>query len=202
MADIISTAEARSYIAKNADTTNDTEIDFARLSAQQAVRRFCGRMFDKDTSATLRKFEASGTVAWVDDFHTTTSLVVATDEDDDGTADETWTTADYELYPSSGLLNGETVPYFRIEAIGRCFSRTRRPILHVTAQWGWATVPASVKQATLMQCAADYARRVSPHGVAAFGDFGPIRARSTMDPRVAELLTPYRHPKLAFGIGG
>jgi len=199
---IISLDDLRAWAAANTDTANDVQLEASRASAEASVVRFCGRSFDKDSTATTRKFSPdSATNAWVDDFWTTTDLVVATDDNDDGTAEITWATTDYELHPLNGRIAGETVPYFRIEAVeSRYFCRSnRRPVLHLTAKWGWAAVPEPVTVATLMQASADYARRTSPHGVAAFGEFGPIRVRSTIDPRAAELLTPYRHPRVALG---
>lgn len=47
----------------------------------------------------------------------------------------------------------------------------------------------SQEQAVLMQSARLWRRRQSPDGVAAFGEFGPIRV-STLDPDVIGLLMP------------
>jgi len=202
---VITLDECTSFIFGAADSSaHGTEVEAARLAAISSVQRHCGRTFTKATTATARTFvPESYTNCWVDDFHTTTDLVVKTDDDDDGTFEVTWTATDYVLHPLDGLLMGETRPYCRIEAVeSRWFPcRNARPnVVQVTAQWGWATLPDAVRYATLIQTHADFTRRTSPHGVAAFGEFGPVRVRGTLDPRAAELLMPYRHPKVAFGV--
>ena len=207
---IITLDAARSYITSSTETSNDAELEVARLAAESAVRRFCGRDFEKETVATARTFRpaTTGTV-WVDDFYTVTGLIVATDDNDDGTAEVTWASTDYLLFPLDGKQAGETVPYYRIDAVeSRRFPTTnthwanRRPSVSVTARWGWDAVPGAVEAATLLECSRIYSRRTSPAGVAAFGDFGPFRVRGGMDPTAMELLVPYRHPRVAFGIGG
>jgi hypothetical protein len=202
---IITLDVARSYVTSSTETANDVELEAALLAAESSVRRFCGRDFDKETTATARTFRpASAGTVWVDDFYTVTGLIVATDDNDDGTAEATWASTDYVLFPLDGKQAGETVPYYRIDAVEARFFPTcnRRPSVSVTARWGWTAVPDAVETATLLECSRIYSRRTSPAGVAAFGDFGPFRVRGGMDPTAMELLIPYRHPRVAFGIGG
>jgi Tfp pilus assembly protein PilX len=88
---IITLDAARSYITSSSETGNDAELEIARLAAESAVRRFCGRDFKLETAATARTFRpTSGHRVWVDDFYTVTGLIVATDDNDDGTAETTW----------------------------------------------------------------------------------------------------------------
>jgi hypothetical protein len=204
---IINLDELRWWATGSTENDQDAELDIARLAAESSVKRFCGRDFEvAGTSATARWFTPTSYYnLWVDDFANTTGLVVATDDNDDGTAEATWTAADYELHPLNGKINGETVPYNSILAVNARWwpmCNRRKGSVSVTARWGWASVPDAVKQAALIQAAADFKRKDSPHGVAAFGEFGPFRVRGTMDPRAAELLVPYRHPRVAFGIAG
>ncbi|HEX6969857.1 MAG TPA: hypothetical protein VF174_13755, partial [Micromonosporaceae bacterium] len=130
----------------------------------------------------------------VDDFHTTTDLVVATDTGDDGTYATAWAASDYELEPVNGMVSGQSDwPYYRIRAVGshdfpQC--GRRRNTVQVTAQWGWAAVPGPVKEACLIVAEELFKLSDAPFGVAGFGEFGPVRVR--MNSRAQSLLAPYR----------
>jgi hypothetical protein len=52
-------------------------------------------------------------------------------------------------------------------------------------------VPANLREATLLQTARTFRRRLSPVGVAGFGDFGAVRV-TRVDPDVEALITPNR----------
>jgi hypothetical protein len=52
-------------------------------------------------------------------------------------------------------------------------------------------VPANLREATLLQTARTFRRRLSPEGVAGFGEFGAVRV-TRLDPTVEEMLTPNR----------
>lgn len=119
-------------------------------AASRAVEQFTRRQFNDAESATERLYRAVD--PWrlpVDDFSTTTGLVVSTD----GTA---WDADDYETRPINGVVNGQTGWAFTdLLAVNRTFPfRGRRSTISVTAQWGWAAVPEAIKQTTLNVAAA------------------------------------------------
>ena len=189
--------KARFDIATS-DTVDDTRLGEALASVSREIEAYCERQFNTDASATARVFRprSSGVVV-VDDFHTTTGLVVATDEDGDGVYETTWDAADYQLEPLNGIVSGQSGwPFRRIVAVGsRPFRCDRRPSVQVTAEWGWAAVPAPVKEACLISAAEMFKLGDAPFGVAGFGEFGPVRVR--MNSRAQSLLAPYRlHPVL------
>lgn len=178
-------------------TTEDTVLGFARLSADSEVKRFTGRVFDDAGSVSARKFVPTNSLECItDDFSTTTGLIITTDEDGDGTYETTWTTADYELHPLDGLLNGETWSYCRIEAVGTSVyfptCTTRSASVKVTARWGWAAVPAPVKMAGLILAASDERVRALVRGEGGFTQWSRSHAY--------ELLGPFVHP-LAVRVG-
>lgn len=178
------------------DGVDDPPMQEALNSASRHVEEFCRRQFNKaDTpSPTARVFEPlSNWRTQVDDFYTTTGLVVKTDEDDDGVFEKTWTSpTDYELRPLNGVHNGLAgFPYWSVRAVGTlCFPRSRRATVQVTADWGWSAVPAPVKEATLILAEEIWKMKDAPFGVAGFGDFGSIRVRD--NPKVQSLLSDYR----------
>src|SRR4051812_42026921 len=77
-------------------------------AASRGIEKFCGRQFNDAVTTTARVFApTSDCLAHVDDFSTITGLVIKSDDDDDGSFERTWTTADYELAPLNGVVGGE-----------------------------------------------------------------------------------------------
>lgn len=119
-------------------------------AASRAVEAFTCRQFNKQTSATARKFRP---VDWrrvpVDDFHTVTGLAI----DVNGTA---WNVANVDPRPRNGVMDGQPGwPFFNLYAtVGTWPSEAT---VTVTAQWGWAAVPKGIEQATLETAAVMFA---------------------------------------------
>jgi len=191
----VSAAALKSFLGIS-DTTDDTLLTAAANAATERVNQFCQRQFNQTTTSSDRTYVPRD--CWtveVDDFHTTTGLVVATDTNDDGTYATTWTSADYVLHPFDGIESGETGwPYRKIVAVEDLTfpARTGRPRVRVTAQWGWAEIPESVTLATKLIAALLFNLKDSPLGVASFGESGLIRVRDV--PQAAMLLEKYQHP--------
>lgn len=190
------------------DTVDDVDLQRALDAASVNIRTWCGTDFEPTATTQTRKFGtcngwAVGLGSSV--IGTTVGLVVATDDDDDGTAETTWTiTTDFELDPLDGVgPDGRTGwPARRLVAVG---SKTfpyagRRPTpVHVTATWGWAAVPTPVSQAALLLAYDLWWSRTAPHGSAGFGQVPPaqlVRQNFT----VQELLAPYRAGEAIVGI--
>lgn len=173
-------------------TKLDAQVDRFIAAAELKVEAYTGRKFTKDTTATARVFAATDPeLLKVDDFHTTTDLVVKTDSGGDGTFDVTWAASDYQLEPLNQIKNGITgYAYGRIRAVAsRCWPVSREARVEVEAQWGWAAVPAVVTEATLLQAAFLHERKLTPGGFAGFADIGVIRvSRLPMDTTAAGLL--------------
>lgn len=176
-------------------SNNSGELTAACEAASRAVDHYCGRVFWDAGAVSAREFQADDPYLLdVPDFHTTTGLVVKTDETDDGTFDTTWASTDYQVGPADGVRDGTTGwPFWLIEAVeSRWFpTRGRRRRVEITAQWGWAAVPDPVKQATLLLAHRLFDRSNSPEGVAGFGEFGAVRV-TQRDPDVIALLAGFR----------
>lgn len=178
----------------DSNTAMDEDVDDALLSASGTVNDYTGRQFGRTEVASQRLVEVRGRYLNTDDFYSTEGLII------DGVAwvdgNTTWT-----LEPADGVLNG--VPGYPYERISRYYAS--HPIYRaqalwpfygrslVTALWGWAAVPAAVRQATLMLSADHLKSKDAPFGVAGFGDY-VVRVRA--NPKVAELLDPYRRDRL------
>jgi hypothetical protein len=176
------------------DEADEVRLTGAVLAASRGIEKFCGRQFNDAETATARVFEStSDSLALVDDFSTTTGLVIKTDDDDDGTFERTWSAVDYELLPYNGVVGGEPGwPFWRIRHVGwnRGFPQRRRAGLQVTARWGWTSVPAAVTEACRIAAEEIFKLRDTPFGIGGYGDFGVIRVRD--NPFTSRLLNPYR----------
>ncbi len=197
---IITVSDLKTYL-NIPDSIDDPLLTSATAAANQYTADYCGRDFGHTAtgSATARVFSAkTGCFAWVDDFWETSVLSVKVDRDDNGTYEETWVlNTDYTLEPLNGQVNGEARPYYKVVPVrGQTLPTWNvRPPLQVTAAWGWASVPDAVKYATLLQAGKLFHRKDSPQGViGGHGDFLIIRVSLLIDPDVAFLLAPYRHP--------
>src|SRR5690349_17996849 len=140
-------SELRTYLGDNT-TIDESLLGDCIEAAEAEINTLCGRYFSQDTATSSRVFEP--TVAYwaaVDDISTTSGPVIAVGTGD-GTFGTTWTTDDYQLEPLNGIQDGISGwPYTKIRAVGGLTfpcSFSGRPVLQVTAKWGWAAVPAPI----------------------------------------------------------
>jgi hypothetical protein len=175
-----------------ADTVDDTSLEQAIEAASREIDRYCGRRFYYDADVSARSYTASNPFRlYVDDFGTTTGLVLKTDDNDDGTFETTWSASDYQVEPLNGRVESQAWAYFKLTILNGALPLGRRARVQVTARWGWATTPTDVKEACYLLASDLFKAKDAPFGVAGFGDMGLIRIRS--NPRAADLLDVYRH---------
>jgi hypothetical protein len=129
----------------------------------------------------------------VDDFGSTTGLVVKTDPDDTGTYQTTLTlNSDFIVEPTNAAAKGR--PWTTITIVGSTgFSLPTdlRPQLQVTARWGWPTVPDDIEQATYILSADLYKRKDSIGGVLGLSELGAIRM-SPLGRDIAAMVRAYK----------
>lgn len=195
MALYITSADFKTYAGiTTASTTHNATITASITAASRAVDGWCGRTFTQNTSSTeSRAYPAKFTTRLeLDDFSTTTGLVVETDDADSGSYGTTWTiTTDFVVEPANLLLNGIPWAYTTIRAVGsRRFYCGPRPRVQVTAAFGWPAVPDAVTQATYQLALDIFKMKDAPFGVAGFNEYGQIRVRENNT--VKMLLQPYR----------
>ena len=166
------------------DSSDDSILETMVESASRSIDRIANRRFYLDTNATSRQYRAYNDVfAYVDDIGTTSSLVVAMDEDGDGTFETTLTlNTDFILDPLTAPSLGR--PYTQLTMVNTTytwpifpglFSNGLRPGVQVTARWGWPSVPDDIEMACQILTADLYKRKDSPGGVLGLGDLGAIR---------------------------
>jgi hypothetical protein len=187
--------ELKSYASVQKDTHDDLLRD-ALSAASRGIEQVCHRQFNAAAAATARVYRPlHSTLVKVEDFHTTTGLVVKTDTTSDGTFDTTWDAGDFEPRPLNGVVSGQPGwPYYELWSDGtRLFPIERFASIEVTAAWGWATVPTPVKQACLIVAEELFKLKDAPFGVAGMDSYGTVRVRE--NPLVLKRLAPYiRYP--------
>ena len=175
--------EIKNYMSISDNTDNDLLENLVE-SASRSIDRIANRRFYLDATASARLYRAySNIFVYVDDIGTTSSLVVAVDENGNGTYSKTLTlNTDYILDPLTSqslnrpftqltmVSNTETWPIFP-----GLTSNGLRPGVQVTARWGWPSVPDDLNMACLILTADLYKRKDAPGGILGLGDLGVVR---------------------------
>jgi hypothetical protein len=174
------------------DNVDDSLIENAIEGASRRIDGVTGRWFYKTAATAVSQYPVDSYNVSVQDM-ANTSIIVKTDDDGNGTFENTWTQGvDYQLEPLNAGLNGR--PYRRIVAIGgKTFPLQYNPdpaLVQVTAQWGWQDVPDDVREAAVLLSIRGFARYNAALGVVGFADMA-IQVRA-VDPDVRDLLAPYR----------
>lgn len=177
------------------DDVDDTRIELACLSATQMIQQYCQRQFTNDVEASARLFVAeSYSTVFVEDFYTTSGLIVQTDPGRTGTFSQTWAATDFQLEPLNNKNFGEVWPYHTIRAVGGLYypQYYGEALVKVTAKWGWPSVPSAVKQAAILQSITIFKSSDAPFGATPFAETGILRLRSALHPTAAGLVQNYR----------
>jgi hypothetical protein len=175
--------QIKAYMSISDDTDNDLLEDLIE-SASRSIDRIANRRFYLDAVASARLYRAySDIFVYVDDIGTTSSLVVQTDSNGNGTYAKTLTlNTDYILDPLTAsslgrpftqltmVSNTETWPIFP-----GLTQNGLRPGVQVTARWGWPSVPDDINMACLILTADLYKRKDAPGGILGLGDLGVVR---------------------------
>lgn len=156
----------------------DDNLNDAILSASGEIEKHCNRQFQRVETATSRLYAPDDLCeVKVDDFWSTTGLVVKLDTAGDGSFAYTVPPSDYELYPANGVVDGQVGwPYYEIHLVNGTFPMTtrRKFTVQVTAKWGWQAVPEPVRQAAVIIAAETFQLKDAPFGTAGMDQFGNI----------------------------
>jgi hypothetical protein len=162
----IQLAELKRYMAPlNNTNDNDTDLQEAIDSSTEEINRICHRDFNDSGNVSARSYQPfwdpdNGPTVITDDFSTTEGLIVACGE-------TVYDIASLTLYPENGLMQGSPWPFTKI-----CGSFTGK--VTVTARWGWANVPAPVKQAAYQIAQNVYQLKDQRLGIAGSDQFGQV----------------------------
>jgi hypothetical protein len=175
------------------DVLDDALIENSINAASRMIDQYCNRYFYSGSPGEVRYFKATDAFnCWIDDCQTITELKTASTNP--VTFDVTWGVNDYQTVPRNALGNGAYQPITGLTAIYNYFFPTWQEsnLVKVTGTWGWASVPDSIKFATIIQASRLFKRLESPLGVAGVSDLGIMRVGSSIDGDVAQLINPFR----------
>ena len=175
------------------DTVDDVPLEAAITATSRMIDDYTGRFFYRNgtTESPVARYYTP-LDPWtmnMDDNYSITQ--VATDDNFNQTWDTVWATSDYMLEPVNNPQRGW--PVNRMLAIGRyVFPYYLPQSVRITGIWGWASTPAEVNMATLIQAARLFTRRQSPFGIAGSPDLGTVRLSAKLDADVETLLRPFK----------
>lgn len=181
------------------DNADDTLLESAIQSASRRIDEECNRWFYKTAQTPVQVYPASIYECGVLNDIANSSVTVKIDSVGDGSYATTWTQGQqYQLEPLNTVITGK--PYRRIVCInGYSFPiADDKPLVQVTAQWGWNAVPSDVEQACILLSMRQFARLNAALGVVGFADMA-IQVRA-VDPDVRDLLHSYK--LITAGAGG
>jgi hypothetical protein len=179
------------------DTFADDDVEAAALAASEAINEELGRRFNKDSSDVVRYLTALDPYTLnVRDLVSITSL--QTDDDGDGTYENTWATTDYHLTPLNAATDLE--PYTKIEVKlwdGDFLFPSSQKGVKITGKWGWPKVPQRVITAASIIAAQLFKRRRENPSFIITSEAAVVILRN--DPQLNALLKGLNRPKVVEG---
>ena len=202
----VTLAQVIAEMGTSSITDKDARIEQAINSASRDIDNFAGRRFWQDPTVVAREYYADSwdellsTPTAVLDISTATGLIVKLDDDDDGTFATTLTIGThFVLTPRNAAADSE--PFTGIRLVDSLYSIPRsssgRPGIQVTAKFGFASVPAAIEQACLIQSVLHYKATDAAMGGLSFGDGAFMRVRGELNPIAKGLVSPYSFARVA-----
>jgi hypothetical protein len=183
------------------DSIDDALIENAINSASRFIDEYCSRVFYNMGSGSRFYAATDPYFCPIDDCQSVTQIATAVTSN--GNYDTIWANptsgennGDYQVEPLNAAYptDGIVAPITGIRALWRYLFPTigGNALVKVTGTWGWASVPAPIETACIIQAARLFKRNDSPTGVMGMGDMGIIRVGNQLDPDVRMLIEGYR----------
>jgi hypothetical protein len=177
------------------DSTDDTPLQSCLDAADQLINNYVDTKvgFGVTTSQTRYYTATRYDFVLTDPIVTVTTLAV--DINGDGTYSQVWSANDYILAPRNAALDSR--PYTEIDTSPFSNADYNFPVgyleVKVVGTFGWPSVPAAVKQASLIQGGAIWASRSAPFGAVGGESLGGVlRMSAALHPEARALLEAYR----------
>lgn len=187
----------------DSDSDADDMLDDTLNTASRDVDDTCHRWFytdaDSDDPQVFYYTALSPGFVFTDDIRTTTDLTIEIDLNGDGTYDQTLAATDYILEPANAVARG--IPFQKIVIrTGKGLPVNTPNGVKVTAHFGWPSVPAPIKQATLLWAERLFMRGGTPLGSNSLTAFGQMTVKVPGDdPDVARNISRYIKTRDQFG---
>ena len=170
-------------------TYTDQDVKLALQAATTSINTHCGRVFTQGSTETRKYYPVSPNYVIIDDAVSVSSITT------NGTTLVLDT--DYRLEAVAVAKPGPPYDVVRNMAIPGVYGAMgygfiAQSPLSVTGVFGWPSVPAPIKQATMILAGRYLQRsRSAPFAILTFGDGGEAARLTRSDPDVAMLLSPY-----------
>lgn len=196
----ISTSDAVDWIRDPNPGGIDLEILASVCEAtSRAVDAYCNvEHFYLDETESVREYLAprSSHRLEVADFVLSDGFIVKIDEDFDGVYETTLTSGtDFRVAPFNGVTSFGVPRSYTTIVLAKSRSWPKSPdgfpTVEVTSKLGWPTIPEAIPMATRIIASKLDFLKFARAGVAAVGDFGPIRVQGNRD--AESLLAPYQN---------
>ena len=177
------------------DSTDDTPLQSCLDAADQLINNYVDTKVGFGVTSSQTRYYTAERYDFVLTDPIVTVTALATDIDGTGNYTQTWSANDYVLAPRNAALNGR--PYTEIDTSPFSNAVLNFPTgyreVKVTGTFGWPSVPAAVKQSSLIQAGAIWASRTAPFGAIGGETLGGvIRMSAALHPEARALLDAYR----------
>lgn len=187
-----SVEELKKTLQLTGQTYADQDVSLALRAASTVIETNCMRKFTQGSPGEVRVFRnyPSPDYVLIGDVITITAITGG-----DGLSLVAGT--DYYLDPVRVNYPGPPYDVLRSTSPPNLYSQLgygflAKTPLTITGTWGWPSVPAPVKEATLILASRYLQRsRSAPFGILTFGDGGEAARLTRTDPDMAMLLGPY-----------
>lgn len=175
------------YSIQGTDALRDAQIELNIQGMSRLVDGYCRRRFFVAAADETRYFTAIdyGHLFLPDDLNSITSI--KTDDDGDGTYENTWATTDYLTMPPNRIADITPITWLILRPAGARMFPLYEAAVEIVGKFGYCTlanIPDLVREATLLQSYRWYMRSEAPFGVVGSAEMGQMRAITKIDPDV------------------
>lgn len=179
----------------DADAFADDAYSSALVAATEGLSRELGRSFNLDEADVTRLYTAlDSRVLNIRDLSSLTTL--KTDEDGDGTFENTWGADDYKLRPLNAITDSEPYTCIEVDLINGdyFFPVGVQGGVQIVGKWGWPEIPQAIQDACSIIAAQLGKRKRENPGFIITAETAVVILRN--DPQLGFLLKGLSRPKV------
>ncbi len=179
------------------DDWDDTPLANIITAVSREIDNYCGRRFYTTASDETRYYSTEDPEYLFPDDDIISVTTFKTDNDGDGTYEETWATTDYRLEPVNAALGSRPYTWVTLKPQGvRSFPGIPNAV-QIVGKFGYAAAaPAPIKEACLLNCIRLFRRKDAPFGVLGPNELGQVQVIPGLDPDARRILDSYRRVTL------
>jgi hypothetical protein len=197
MSDYATVAELKERLWPTGSTPDDQEdgiLESIITAVSRQIDSYTGRRFFTTGADETRYYTAELSDMLLPDDDILSVTTMATDEDGDGTYENTWTASDYRLLPVNSALDNKPYTIVAVKPLGSY----SLPVgvqagVKIVGRFGYSSgAPELVTEACLLQCERIFKRRDAPFGIVSNPAGGQMTVSRELDADVQLMLDPLR----------